>query len=143
MREVVGVALLEGSQVDGGRVDGGRVDGVRVLAARRVAPPELAGRWELPGGKVEPGERQEEAAVREVAEELGCAIEVTGRLEGRSALAGDLELVAVTARLVGGDPVPREHDAVRWLRADQLDEVDWVEADRVFLPALRDRTERR
>ena len=81
--------------------------------------------------------------MREVAEELDCEIEVTGRLEGRSALGGDLELVAVTARLVGGDPVPREHDAVRWLRADQLDEVDWVEADRVFLPGLRDRTERR
>lgn len=123
--------------------DGGRVDGVRVLAARRVAPPELAGRWELPGGKVERGESPARAAVREVAEELDCDIEVTGRLEGRSALGGDLELVAVTARLVEGDPVPREHDAVRWLRADQLDEVDWVEADRVFLPTLRDRMESR
>lgn len=124
MREVVGVALF---------------DGGRVLAARRVAPPELAGCWELPGGKVESGERREDTAVREVAEELDCAVVVTGRLGGRSALGEDLELVAVTARLVEGDPVPREHDAVRWLRADQLDEVDWVQADRVFLPGLRDR----
>lgn len=115
------------------------VGGGRVLAARRVAPPELAGRWELPGGKAEPGEQLERTAVREMAEELACAVEVTGRLEGRSALGDDLELAAVTARLVGGDPVPREHDAVRWLRADQLDEVDWVPADRVFLPGLRDR----
>ena len=124
MREVVGVALFEGG---------------RVLAARRVAPPELAGRWELPGGKVEPGEQIEEAAVRELAEELACTVEVTGSLEARSALGEDLELVAVAARLVERDPVPHEHDAVRWLRADQLDEVDWVPADRVFLPGLRDR----
>ncbi len=86
MREVVGVALFEG-----GRVEDGRVEGGRVLAARRVAPPELAGRWELPGGKVERWESLAQAAVREVAEELDCLVEVTGRLEGRSAVGGDLE----------------------------------------------------
>ncbi|GAB3659499.1 (deoxy)nucleoside triphosphate pyrophosphohydrolase [Nocardioides korecus] len=121
MREVVAVAVTTPG---------------RVLAARRSGPPALAGRWELPGGKVDPGETPDAAAVREVAEELGCRVEVTGRLEGRSVVGEDLVLVAVTARLVSGDPVPHEHGAVRWLRADQLDEVDWVGADRVFLPEL-------
>ena len=122
MREVVAVAVTTPG---------------RVLAARRSSPPALAGRWELPGGKVDRGESPGAAAVREVAEELGCVVEVTGRLEGRSVVGEGLELVAVTARLVSGDPVPHEHGAVRWLRVDQLDEVDWLEADRVFLPGLR------
>ena len=134
MREVVGVAVtVPGTKA--GTTYGGAPG--RVLAARRSSPPDLAGRWELPGGKVDPGETPDLAAVREVSEELGCRVEVTGPLEGRAVLRDDLALVAVTARLVAGDPVPREHGAVRWLRADQLDEVDWVEADRVFLPALR------
>ena len=129
MREVVGVAILERG---------------RVLAARRAHPPVLAGCWELPGGKVEPGEEPAAAAVREIEEELGCLVEVTGSLDGSSVVptgsAGGQGLVlrVVTARLVDGDPVPHEHDAVRWLRADELDQVAWAEADLPFLDPLRD-----
>lgn len=123
MREVVGVAILEQG---------------RLLAARRAHPPALAGLWELPGGKVEPEESLERAAVREIDEELGCAVEVTGALDGSSRIDDGLVLRVVLARLAGGDPVPREHDAVRWLRADELDEVTWAEADRPFLDPLRE-----
>ena len=110
----------------------------RLLAARRAHPPALAGLWELPGGKVEEAETAERAAVREIAEELGCVVEVTGEVDGRSRIADDLELRVVLARLVDGDPVPHEHDAVRWLRVTELDEVSWAEADVPFLDALRD-----
>jgi 8-oxo-dGTP diphosphatase len=123
MREVVGVAILEQG---------------RLLAARRSHPPALAGQWELPGGKVEPGESAEAAAVREIGEELGCVVEVTEVLEGTSAIGPGLHLRVVTARLVDGDPVPREHDAVRWLRVGELDEVTWAEADVPFLDPLGD-----
>jgi 8-oxo-dGTP diphosphatase len=123
-RDVVGVAIL---------------DEGRVLAARRAHPSALAGSWELPGGKVEPGESLEAAAVREIHEELTCAVVVTDALEGSSPIRGGLALKVVLARLAGGDPVPLEHDAVRWLRADELDEVTWAEADVPFLDALRDR----
>ncbi len=75
--------------------------------------------------------------MRELTEELGCTVEVAGELVATAQLGEDLQLRVVTARLVAGDPVPHEHGAVRWLRGDQLDEVDWVEADRVFLPELR------
>jgi 8-oxo-dGTP diphosphatase len=127
MRAVVGVAILaEG----------------RVLAARRSRPAALAGLWELPGGKVEPGEEAPAAAVREIAEELGCVIEVTGALEGSSVIDEDLVLEVVTARLVEGDPVPHEHDAVRWLGAGELDEVTWARPDVPFLRPLRDLLER-
>jgi len=110
----------------------------RLLAARRAHPPALAGLWELPGGKVEEAETAERAAVREIEEELGCVVEVTGEVDGRSRIADDLELRVVLARLVDGDPVPHEHDAVRWLRVTELDEVSWAGADVPFLDALRD-----
>ena len=126
MREVVGVAVLEAG---------------RVLAARRAFPSSLAGLWEFPGGKVEPGEDPSATAVREVAEELGCGIEVSGWLDGESSIpassdVGGLSLRVATARLVEGDPVPGEHDAVRWLRPDQLDTVSWAEADVPFLAGV-------
>lgn len=107
----------------------------RVLAARRATPP--VGGWELPGGKVEPGESPTQALEREVAEELGCGIAVTGWLDGEVEVRPGLRLRAALARLVVGEPVPREHDAVRWLRGDQLDAVAWLSADVPFVEQLR------
>jgi 8-oxo-dGTP diphosphatase len=110
----------------------------RVLAARRSYPAAAAGRWELPGGKVRPGEAAEAAAAREIAEELGCGVCVTGWLEPEVEVGDGLVLRVATAVLVDGEPVPRagEHDAVRWLRHDQLDEPDWLDADRPFTAVL-------
>ena len=122
---VVGVAIIAAR-------DGRR----HVLAARRTAPPSAAGGWELPGGKCDPGETLEDAAVREVDEELGCRVRVTGRLAGAEPIGHGLTLRVVTAELVAGEPVPSEHDAVRWLEAGQLDEVRWLPADVPFLDEL-------
>ena len=108
----------------------------RVLAARRTFPAEAAGRWELPGGKVEPGETPADALVREVAEELGCAIELTRWLPGEVAIGERHVLTVAVARLLDGEPDPREHDEVRWLAADELAQVDWLEPDRPFLAHL-------
>ncbi len=107
-----------------------------VLAARRTAPPEAAGRWELPGGKVEPGEEPAAAVVREVREELGCEVAVTGWLDGEVAIGDRHRLRVAVVRLVDGEPEPTEHDRVRWLGAAQLGEVDWLEPDRPFLAQL-------
>src|SRR3954468_16557655 len=108
----------------------------RVLAARRTSPPEAAGRWELPGGKVEPGETPEAAVVREVAEELGCRIAVSGWLPERVPIGDRHVLTVALARLVDGEPVPHEHDEVRWLAAGEVDSVDWLDPDRPFLVGL-------
>ncbi len=122
MIAVVGAAILSGD---------------RVLAARRTGPPAAAGRWELPGGKVEPGESPGPALVREIAEELGCTVEILGWLAGAVDVDGAHRLTVATARLLEGTPVAlADHDAVRWLSAGELGEVDWLEADRPFVAQL-------
>ena len=113
----------------------------RVLAARRSAvvwPGGTAG-WEFPGGKVEPGESLEQAAVREVREELGCEIEVTGHLAGEVPVRDGYTLRVALGALTDGEPTPAEdeHDAVRWLGPDELESVAWLAPDLPFLPELR------
>ncbi len=111
----------------------------RVLATRRTRPASAAGRWELPGGKVEPGEEPHDAVVREVSEELGCVVRVTGPLDAPDVeIRPGLVLRAVLAELVDGEPVPREHDALRWLGPEDLDAVDWLPADVPLVERLRD-----
>jgi len=108
----------------------------RVLAARRSAPPELAGGWEFPGGKVEPGESEPSALVRECREELGVRVTV-GELLGSAPLSRGFVLHVYLAALVAGEPRPlQDHDELRWLAADELDSVDWLPAERPALAAV-------
>jgi 8-oxo-dGTP diphosphatase len=109
-----------------------------LLAARRTTPAEAAGRWELPGGKVEPGEDPGDALVREIAEELGCRVGVESWLEGEEPIGSSHLLRAAVCRLVDAEPRPGpDHDELRWLAPEELDDIDWLEPDRPFLPGLR------
>jgi 8-oxo-dGTP diphosphatase len=108
----------------------------KVLVAQRLRPPELAGRWELPGGKVGPGESEPEALARELAEELGVEVAVGERLGDDIALSATTTLRAYQVSLIRGELHPHDHGALRWVAAAQLDEIDWVPADRGFVPAL-------
>jgi 8-oxo-dGTP pyrophosphatase MutT (NUDIX family) len=110
-----------------------------LLASRRTRPPEAAGRWELPGGKVEPGEDPGDALVREIAEELGCQVTVERWLEGEQAIDASHVLRAARCRLAGAEPRSgADHDELRWLAPEQLDDVDWLEPDRPFVDQLRE-----
>jgi 8-oxo-dGTP diphosphatase len=121
---VVGAALLDGAG--------------RVLAAQRARPPELAGWWEFPGGKVEPGESDVAALIRECREELGVDIEVGSRLGTDIPVQGGSGMLRVwTGRIVAGEPVAHEHRSLRWLAPDELDGVAWLPADRPLIDLLR------
>ncbi|MFJ9349071.1 (deoxy)nucleoside triphosphate pyrophosphohydrolase [Streptomyces sp. NPDC101237] len=114
------------------------LDAGRLLAARRSAPPDLAGRWELPGGKVEPGESPEAALVRELREELGVAAEAVARVPGEWPLREPYVLRVWTVRLRSGSAAPeplQDHDRLRWLAPDELWDVDWLDQD---VPAVRE-----
>lgn len=121
---VVGAAIIE--------------DG-RLLAAQRIEPPELAGWWEFPGGKVEPGETDEDALIRECREELGVEIELGKRVGGEWPMRPGLVMRVWTARVVEGEPQPLEdHSAVRWLGPDELYDVGWLPADLPVVAELRE-----
>ncbi|GAA6524426.1 (deoxy)nucleoside triphosphate pyrophosphohydrolase [Intrasporangium sp. DVR] len=114
----------------------------RLLAARRTEPPALAGGWELPGGKVDPGESPLSALHREVREELGVRVRLgshlPGPLPGATWAVGErYEMLVWFAEVVEGVPAPIEdHDAVRWLGAAELYDVPWLPADLPIVDAL-------
>ncbi|MFG1877245.1 (deoxy)nucleoside triphosphate pyrophosphohydrolase [Sphaerisporangium sp. NPDC049003] len=110
------------------------VEGDRLLAAQRAAPPEVAGGWEFPGGKVDPGESDHEALVRECQEELGVDIAVGDRIGGDWPLSPGYVMRVWLARLISGIPHPHEHLALRWLGPDELFDIPWLPAD---LPIVR------
>jgi 8-oxo-dGTP diphosphatase len=112
-----------------------------LLSARRTAPAELAGSWELPGGKVEAGEQPLDALHREIGEELGVDIEVgallKGPLAGRWPL-GDRYVIQVwLARVTRGEPRPLEdHDHLLLLTRAELYAVSWLPADLAIVRAV-------
>ena len=114
----------------------------RVLAARRTRPPSLRGRWEFPGGKVEPGESPQEALTRELREELGISVDVGAELvepdRGTWQISKDLEMRLWFASITDGEPVAEDsHDELKWLDADSLESVNWLDADQQVIPHVR------
>lgn len=116
-------------------------DGVaRVLASRRRHPPALAGRWEFPGGKVEPGEDDLTAVRREIAEELGIAITVHGPLGDQLPMigVGHTGFWQPFLAVAHGEPQLIDHAEHRWLAAAELDELPWLTSDVPVLPRVKD-----
>ncbi len=116
----------------------------RVLIARRPPGKPLAGLWEFPGGKVEPGESDLVALIREVAEELGVEV-VPQAFVGEVLLdgvvgggaPGSSTLRVWWARIASGQLVAHEHTRLAWVGAAELEGLSWIPADRPLLPVVR------
>jgi 8-oxo-dGTP diphosphatase len=114
----------------------------RVLAARRTGPPELAGQWEFPGGKVEEGESPQQALVREIAEELSVDIDVVVELTHPSRetwpASNNFRMRLFFATIVAGTVRACDgHDAIQWLERNELASVEWLASDRDALTLIR------
>ena len=122
---VVAVALID-------------VDG-RVLIAKRPEGKQLAGLWEFPGGKVEPGERPEAALIRELREELGIDIgALSPLLEVRHDYGDKQVLLDVhVVRVYTGEPEGREGQPLRWVTAAELHQFDFPAANVPIVEAVQ------
>lgn len=114
----------------------------RVLLAQRPQGKSMAGLWEFPGGKVEPGETPEAALIRELHEELGidtwasCLAPLT--FASHSYAEFHLLMPLFVCRKWHGIPAPRENQVLKWVAPKALRDYPMPPADIPLIPILRD-----
>lgn len=107
------------------------------LACLRPEGKHLGGRWEFPGGKVDPGESAEAALIRELREELAVDVEIGRALGPVVWTYGDktIRLRPLLCRIVAGDLQALEHEQLLWCQPEDFDKLPWADAD---IPILRE-----
>ncbi|SPF41580.1 ADP-ribose pyrophosphatase (fragment) [Candidatus Desulfosporosinus infrequens] len=111
----------------------------RVLIAQRALGKNLAGKWEFPGGKIEPAETPQECLKREIREELDVDIDVL-ELFGESIFAyqsGTIKLIAFWCRWISGDFRLSVHSSFEWVTRQELDSYDFAPADIPLVEKLK------
>ena len=100
---------------------------------------DFKGGWEFPGGKVEDGETPEQALVREIKEELATDIEVGDFIADieYDYPTFHLSMNCFWATIKDGNLTLLEHEAAKWLDADNIYSVDWLPADEMIIPDLK------
>ncbi len=113
----------------------------KMLICQRSAAMRLPLKWEFPGGKVEPGEDEAFAIVREIREELHLDIVVRARLQAveHAYPAFRIRLMPFIAAVVGGELSLQEHAAAHWVTVAELDDYDWAPADVPIVEQLKAR----
>jgi 8-oxo-dGTP diphosphatase len=102
-----------------------------VLAAQRSEAMSLPLKWEFPGGKIDPGESSEECLQRELVEEMGIRVCVEKNLptHTHNYPVFSVTLYPFVCAIESGEIILHEHDAIAWLKPEQLQTLDWAEAD--------------
>lgn len=111
----------------------------KVLIAQRALGEDLAGQWEFPGGKIEPGETPQECLKREIREELEVDIEVLDFF-GESIYAyhnGTIKLMAFWCKWISGEFKLSVHSRIEWVTRQQLDLYDFSPADIPLVERLK------
>jgi 8-oxo-dGTP diphosphatase len=110
----------------------------RILLAQRPPGTHLAGTWEFPGGKCDPGERPDQALVRELDEELGVRVDSASPLLALTHAYPErtIRLILFEVTALRGEPRGCEGQALRWVPADELATLDMPPADRPIITAL-------
>lgn len=106
-----------------------------ILVTQRSSVMRLPLKWEFPGGKLEPGETEEECIIREIGEELGICVGIIKRLPSSVYDDGKqvIRLIPFECTIIKGEIRLAEHAAYLWLKPEELPGLDWAEAD---LPVL-------
>ena len=107
----------------------------KVFCCQRGPKGECAFKWEFPGGKIEPGETKEEALLREIKEELNCKIIIEKYITtiNHEYNTFSLTMHVYLCSLKDDEPTLLEHNSSLWCDIDKLDELDFAEADKLFL----------
>ena len=117
----------------------------KVLCVQRGehAKEYISFKWEFPGGKVEVGENREDALLREIQEELAAEIHKLQYLMTVEHSYPDFNLTmhAYTCVLKAGEVTLKEHDDMKWLTPEELNQLDWAEADLPVVESLMDLNE--
>lgn len=110
----------------------------RIFATQR-GYGDMKGGWEFPGGKIKPGETPEAALQREIREELDTdiAVERLLKIVEWDYPAFHLTMHCYLCHVVSGSLILKEHEAAKWLSANELDSVAWLPADRVVVDLIK------
>lgn len=113
-------------------------DGEQIIFATQRGYGEFKDGWEFPGGKIGPGETPQAAIKREIMEELDTEIAVGNLIDTIEYDYPEfhLSMDCFWCEIVNGDLVLKEHEAARWLTRKQLDDVDWLPADRTIIGSI-------
>lgn len=114
----------------------------RILAAQRPYSDisYKSYKWEFPGGKVEENESPQQAILREIREELDCEIIIKNKLAELEYEYPDFELkmdLFVCVLKEGREPKALEHNQIKWISPEEIDTLDWLEADYKILPLIK------
>ena len=110
----------------------------KIFCCQRGPKGECGYKWEFPGGKIESGETKEEALLREIKEELNCTIKIKEFITtvNHEYNTFSLTMHVYLCELVEKEPVLLEHKSLIWCDKDKLNDLDFAEADKLFLQLI-------